>query len=1089
MVRYKKEIFHRSFYKKILIFSCIILFAILTLFVKKVFVTQTYAALTQQVVAQDTYTRANQTFWGTASDGQTYLGTDANSLNIFTINGNRGQVVGDGSGNTYNAIFGPTVTDAQVITTGIMNTTYQDSNFGPAIRWSDPNNFYKVFIGSADKPEFGWAYFTTGTYVLLIKRVGGMFTVLDYTPMTLNPGTSYTVKFEAIGSTLQGKAWQTGSAEPATWMVSGTDTSFTSGRVGLRTVDNNGAVARMSSFIAYSLTPTISGNIFLDTNANGTKDAGEGSYTGANATVVAKNGAQTLSDVTDSSGNYAITNTALENGTWNISLKNGTIPTGYLETTGTTDPQSVTFSGINSGITANFGISNAPTYTIAGNLYLDKNSNQHYDAGDSANTTASTITIKDSSGTTVSTISNVTGTYTSTPLLAGQYSVIYNGPPAGYYMSYPQTGTPPTLTVTVGGSCSVTSNDASCSSGNVTNLNFGIVQATAWYQSFCGDVRKNSGISNTIPPAPVCGTTAGAYMIQPSAGICTNPGIAFSGNTTPNFGSTGGQASANNWVVGTTQYPSVLKSTNIVHTSYAYLLAKMRQSGITAVNLESKCGSSPTTACLSALPHGLYQSSGNITLQGFTASAAQNYVFLINGDLTLSGNISIPVGSTALFSSGGNIIVSNTVGGAATATASNLDGFFSADKSFIIQSTGTCPDLRLNIAGSVIVNAGLTGGAFTNNRDLCTSNLQCPAISITQRPDFLINSPAFFKYANHVWQELAPGTIISSAPTPIPTVAPTAIPTTAPTAVPTTPPTSAPTPTPATVFAESPASSLLQSTNSTTISWNHTVGTQSNRLLMVQIVTYDPTYNVSAVTYNGVSLTQLNETPCGGTTSCKNEVWYLLNPTSGTHTITATTSNAAHLTGAAVSFYNVNQSTPFGTPATTAGHTTTSSVTATTNASQYAIDFYGNQAYSTFTPTPGSGQTQLINVGTAGIEEAAISTKTAGASSTTMTWSWSSTNGYADIAVGINPSSSGTNPTTTTVPTPTNTTAPTPTPAYICANNNNCSYSSTCSTNNQICYCLNGADGKDKQYQCTSGSWVQNAEVTANSCTAHCNGT
>ncbi|HSW87687.1 MAG TPA: SdrD B-like domain-containing protein, partial [Candidatus Saccharimonadales bacterium] len=447
MLLFNKKIVYRSLYKRILIFSCIILFAIVTLFLKKVFVTQTYAALTQQIVAQDTYTRANQTFWGTASDGQTYLGTDANLLNIFTINGNRGQVVGDGSGNTYNAIFGPTVTDAQVIATGIMNTTYQDSNFGPTIRWNDTNNFYKVFIGSADKPEFGWAYFTTGTYVLLIKRVGSTYTVLDYTPMTLNPGTSYTIKFEAIGSTLQGKAWQTGSAEPAAWMVSATDTSFTSGRVGLRTVDNNGAVARMSSFIAYSLTPTISGNVFLDTNANGIKNGGENSYTGANATVVAKNGAQTLSDVTDASGNYSITNTALENGTWNISLKNGTIPTGYLETTGTTDPQAVTFSGINSGVTADFGISNAPTYTISGNLYLDKNSNQHDDSGDTANTIPTTVTIKDSTGTTVSTISNATGTYTSTPLLAGQYSVIYNGPPAGYYMSYPQTGTPPTLSV------------------------------------------------------------------------------------------------------------------------------------------------------------------------------------------------------------------------------------------------------------------------------------------------------------------------------------------------------------------------------------------------------------------------------------------------------------------------------------------------------------------------------------------------------------------------------------------------------------------------------------------------------------------
>lgn len=1080
----------RFFHKKIFFLISFIVLAVIMLFVKTIFVATSYAAVTTQVVVQDTFQRANQTFWGTSSDGHPYNGIDANIENIFSINSNTGQVIGDGTGNTYNAIVGPTVTDAQVYTTGRIDNTYQDSNFGATIRWQDSNNFYKAFIGSADKPEFSSSgcYFTTGTYVMLIKRQGGNYTVFKCPAMTLNPGTQYAIRFQIVGNTLSAKVWPTSGSEPGAWTVTATDNTFTSGRVGIRTVDNNGAITHITAFTAYSITPIISGNIFVDTNNNGTKDTGENSYTGANATVVVTNGTTTFTATTDSAGNYSISDPALESGTWTVSLKNGTIPAGYTETTGTADPQSVTFSGINSSLVANFGINNAPTYTICGRIYNDSNTNQTFDAGDTTNSNSTSLTIKDSGGNSVQTVSNVTGTYCANNLIAGQYSVIYDGPPTGYYMSYPQTGTPPTFTVTVGPTCSQNANDASCSNGNITNLDFGIIQAKPWIQSFCGDVRQNSGITNSIPPAPICGTTTGAYMIQSQTNACTNPGIAFSGNTTPNFGSTGGQASSTNWIVGTTQYPSVLKATNVVHTSYAYMLAKMRQSGTTAVDLATKC--TLTNCTLPAnLPHGLYQANGSVNLQGYTFPANQNYVFLINGKLTLSGNISIPVGSTVLFSSGSDIEVANTVGTTATSTSSNLDGFYSADRSFIIDSTGTCPDLRLNIAGSVIVNAGQTGGTFTNNRDLCSNNTQCPAVAITQRADLLLNSPTFVKYTNHVWQELAPGAIITSAPTPTPQFIPSATPTPSPTPAPATP---TPTPVPANVLADSPTSSLVQSTNSTTISWSHTVGTQSNRLLMVQIVTYDPSYNVTAVTYNGSSLTQLSETPCGGATSCRNEVWYLVNPPSGTHTITATTSNSARLTGAAISFYNVNQTTPFGTPAIDTGHTTSSSVTANTNSTQFAIDFYGNQAYQTYTPSPGAGQTQLVTAGQSSVEDIAISTKTAGVSSTTFTWSWSSTNGYADIAVGINPSSSGSGPTPTTPPvsTPTNTSTPTPTPAVLCSNSSNqsCSYTPSCSTNNQVCQCGDASwAGHDKQYICTSGQWKYSKDVTG-VCSGTCGG-
>lgn len=439
-----------------------------------------------------------------------------------------------------------------------------------------------------------------------------------------------------------------------------------------------------------------------------------------------------------------------------------------------------------------------PNNDISGNLYIDTNKNGHKDAGEPLYTRGTNVLTF--TGPTNFTTTTGDGTYfTNSNLPPGTYTVSLSSVPGGYYLTYPLNGTPPTFSVTIGnGTCNTNgSNDATCNAqGSINNLDFGITNANPWLQSVCGDVRQDAGIVNRIPAAPSCGGYTGSYMIQTKANTCTSPGIAFSGTNNPDFGSAGGQASINpyNWTVGNTINPTTLKINTPVHTSYAYLLAKMRQSGLTAVDLSTKCTLSNCTLPAN-LPHGLYQANGNVVLQGNTTFlAAQDYVFLINGTITLMGNVSIPIGSTVLFSASGNIIVDKGVGSPATTITSNLDGFYSSDKSFVINSTGTCPDLRLNVAGSIITNAGLTGGALVNNRDLCANDTQCPTISITQRPDFLINSPLFLTYANHIWQEIPASIAVTAAPTP--TNGPTATPTV------TLAPTQTPTPTQPPYFAQ-----------------------------------------------------------------------------------------------------------------------------------------------------------------------------------------------------------------------------------------------------------------------------------------------
>jgi streptogramin lyase len=183
-------------------------------------------------IAQDTFQRVNQTFWGTASDGHTW-GGNANSSSAFSIVANTGQV-SNGS-TSYNAVLGAVATDAQVLFSGSLSN-FNSSNLGAVIRWTNGNNWYKAYI--------------SGTSLVIQKRVSGTATILGKVPFAATAGMSYTLRFSVIGSTLSAKVWQTGNPEPANWMVTVSDSTFQSGYCGLRMLIQNGAVANITSFIA-----------------------------------------------------------------------------------------------------------------------------------------------------------------------------------------------------------------------------------------------------------------------------------------------------------------------------------------------------------------------------------------------------------------------------------------------------------------------------------------------------------------------------------------------------------------------------------------------------------------------------------------------------------------------------------------------------------------------------------------------------------------------------------------------------------------------------------------------------------------------
>ncbi|MDP2672136.1 MAG: hypothetical protein Q8O68_01345, partial [Candidatus Daviesbacteria bacterium] len=173
-------------------------------------------------------------------------------------------------------------------------------------------------------------------------------------------------------------------------------------------------------------------------------------------------------------------------------------------------------------------------------------------------------------------------------------------------------------------------------------------------------------------------------------------------------------------------------------------------------------GIHPESATInSSLAHGIYK-TGNLAIDSPIIFGPGNFIILVDGDLTINAKITVPVGSTAIFSVSGDIKVNSNLGEAATSDTPTIEGLYSADRNFYTKNPNVdndctgIPDKRLNVAGTVVANAGRSGGSFINKRDLCAGNTSNPSVSFIERPDFMLNYPSMVKQTTRSWQEVAP---------------------------------------------------------------------------------------------------------------------------------------------------------------------------------------------------------------------------------------------------------------------------------------------------------------------------------------------
>jgi hypothetical protein len=182
------------------------------------------ADLLEHLIASDTFMRANQVFWGTASDGQSW-GADANTMAPpFAISGKTGLLTSGAAGVSYSGTLGPTAVDADVLVSGDLDVVNQSCNFGPVARFVDGGDFYKAYLDGVD--------------FVLQRNVGGVKLVLGAVGKPIVPGSVWNIRLQVQGTTLNARAWLSTSAEPSGWDLTATDAALSSGQVGIRALVN-----------------------------------------------------------------------------------------------------------------------------------------------------------------------------------------------------------------------------------------------------------------------------------------------------------------------------------------------------------------------------------------------------------------------------------------------------------------------------------------------------------------------------------------------------------------------------------------------------------------------------------------------------------------------------------------------------------------------------------------------------------------------------------------------------------------------------------------------------------------------------------
>lgn len=279
---------------------------------------------------------------------------------------------------------------------------------------------------------------------------------------------------------------------------------------------------------------------------------------------------------------------------------------------------------------------------------------------------------------------------------------------------------------------------ASCGPGSLTQRNG------------CGDTRSvscNNGACPTATPTPTPTPTP-----NPSCQTCyfslsttnADPGVVSTGRILGFLGNISSKMSVPKWQVAH-------ESENLPAPIYDYNYFYQKLGSPSNNNFIGILPQAP-----SPLPASeLYYFSGAVTTSGnWNIEANRKITILVNGDLTIGKEISVPVGSFLGFIVSGDITIDPNLGNnPASAPQRNnptIEGVFFANGSF---------NLGAGVGGhEKFVGRGIfiAYNGFNLQRTLGANDRFYPAESFEYRPDFLVNFPGQMGVRKISWKEVAP---------------------------------------------------------------------------------------------------------------------------------------------------------------------------------------------------------------------------------------------------------------------------------------------------------------------------------------------
>ncbi|MBN1263147.1 MAG: hypothetical protein JW991_02200, partial [Candidatus Pacebacteria bacterium] len=253
-----------------------------------------------------------------------------------------------------------------------------------------------------------------------------------------------------------------------------------------------------------------------------------------------------------------------------------------------------------------------------------------------------------------------------------------------------------------------------------------------WFQTQSGDVHAGGVIDSDIPITSVPPALFSLAEAAPALPV-GDEGVVSCGGASADFGT--GDVSDRRW----------LAADGLANLyDYAYFYDKLDSP--TVDNLGN--GSMPIS--LPAPPNNtptVYYSADDLSLTGGNVSEDQSLMLLIDGDLTIDGNIEVaPGGFFGVFTSGGIDIRGNV---------SRIEGIYFAGGPGSVFDTCSTPPCGEDEATVQLVAEGVY---IASNFDLGRSlpDNDYPAELFSFRPDLVINAPVFIWRTPQTWQELAP---------------------------------------------------------------------------------------------------------------------------------------------------------------------------------------------------------------------------------------------------------------------------------------------------------------------------------------------